>query len=254
METTKKSRKGTAIALSGRLFGSTLQDPHFKLRGEEITRIETLSDAVFAFTISILIMALEVPQTFEELKQTLKSFLPFVATVALVFLFWYQQYRFFRHYGLNDRATIILNASLLILVLFYVYPLKFLFSLLFGMLTHINFFEKAVAKGETVLTNEDFPQLVMIYSAGYAAIWLIYYLLYQRAWKLRIHLRLDAYELEDTRKQLRGAILNVLLGLSALLFAWMGYPAIGGICFILILPAMVLNDGYSRKHTRMHRH
>ena len=32
---------------------------------------------------------------------------------------------FFRYYGLDDPATIILNTLLLFLVLFYVYPLKF---------------------------------------------------------------------------------------------------------------------------------
>ena len=140
MQTITKHKKGTIPAEAKHLPGKIVPRHRFNLRGEEITRIETLSDAVFAFTISILIMALEVPQTFEELKLTLRSFIPFVATVALVFLFWYHQYRFFRHYGIHDSTVIILNACLLILVLFYVYPLKFLFSLLFGMLTHINFF------------------------------------------------------------------------------------------------------------------
>jgi uncharacterized membrane protein len=250
METTPKRKKGASLALGKRLFGSTLPDHRFKLRGEEITRIETLSDAVFAFTISILIMALEVPQTFGELKQILQSFLPFVATVALVFLFWYQQYRFFRYYGINDRSIIILNAALLILVLFYVYPLKFLFSLLFGMITHINFFQKATEQGLVVLTAEDFPQLVMVYSAGYAAIWFVFYLMYKRAWYFRKKLKLDAFEMEDTRKQIRGALLDTFIGLLSLLFAWLKHPGLGGICFLLVIPALVLNGAYSKKRIK----
>ena len=250
MDPITKRKKGASLALARRLFARPQANHRFRLRGEEITRTETLSDAVFAFTISLLVMALEVPQTFEELKQTLRSFIPFVATVALVFLFWYHQYRFFRHYGINDIPVIILNAGLLILVLFYVYPLKFLFSLLFGMLTHINFFEKATATGKTILTNEDFPQLVMIYSGGYAAIWFIYFLLYKRAWQLRKLMKLDAFEMEDTRKQIRGAMLNVLLGISALFFAWIGLPAVGGICFFMILPAMMINNGYTNKRIK----
>jgi len=38
------------------------------IRGNELYRIEALSDAVFAFTVSLLIMSLEVPKTFTELK------------------------------------------------------------------------------------------------------------------------------------------------------------------------------------------
>jgi len=250
MDPIAKRKKGASLALGRRLFGKTMPAHSFRYRGEEITRVETLSDAVFAFTISLLVMALEVPQTFIELKQTLKSFIPFVATVALVFLFWYHQYRFFRHYGINDIPVIILNAGLLILVLFYVYPLKFLFSLLFGMLTRINFFEKATARGDTIITNEDFPQLVMIYSAGYAAIWMMYYLMYKRAWHLRKHLKLDVFELEDTLKQTRGALLNILLGISALLFAWSNHPAMGGVCFFLVLPAILINNNYSKRRLK----
>jgi hypothetical protein len=37
-----------------------------------------------------------------------------------------------RRYGLDDLPTIVLNAALLFIVLFYVYPLKFLFTLLFS--------------------------------------------------------------------------------------------------------------------------
>jgi hypothetical protein len=39
-----------------------------------------------------------------------------------------RHYYFFRYYGLEDITTIVLNTLLLFLVLFYVYPLKFLVS------------------------------------------------------------------------------------------------------------------------------
>jgi uncharacterized membrane protein len=223
----------------------------FVIRGKELTRIETLSDAVFAFTISLLIMSLEVPQTFGELQMTLKSFLPFVATVLLIFLFWFQQYRFFRHYGINDLTIILLNAALLILVLFYVYPLKFLFSLLFGMITGIDFFQKATATGEIVLTAEQFPQLVMVYSAGYAAIWMVFYLMYKYAWKFHNVLQLNAYELADTKKQLRGSLMNLLIGMAAFILGWLNFPALGGICFVMILPILLLNNWYTKKQQKL---
>ncbi len=67
----------------------------FRHRGKEMLRIEGLSDAVFAFSVSFLVASLEVPQTFEELKIIVKGAVPFFATVALLFLFWYRQYIFF---------------------------------------------------------------------------------------------------------------------------------------------------------------
>jgi uncharacterized membrane protein len=46
---------------------------HFTIRGKEILRIEALSDAVFAFAVSLLAVALEVPQNFHELKVILRG-------------------------------------------------------------------------------------------------------------------------------------------------------------------------------------
>ena len=49
----------------------------FRYRGNEIFRIEALSDAVFAFSVSLLAASLEVPQTFHELKMITKGSIPF---------------------------------------------------------------------------------------------------------------------------------------------------------------------------------
>lgn len=245
----EQKNKGYPIISARRIFAAK-GDSRFRQRGKEITRIEALSDAVFAFSISLLIMSLEVPQTFRELWQIQKSFLPFVATVSLVMLFWYQQYRFFRHYGLNDFRVIVLNIALLLMVLFYVYPLKFLFSLLFSMFLSVNFFQKAVEMGEVIVTQAEFPKLVMIYSAGYTAIWLIFYFLYRHAWKLRYRLGLSWFEQEDTKRQVRGALYDVLIGGLCTAFAWAKHPEWSGLCFFLILPTLLLNDWWFRRKVR----
>ena len=237
----KKTQPGQRL-IAARKFLAGKKTVGFRRRGGEITRMEALSDAVFAFSISLLIMSLEVPQTFKELKQILQSFLPFVATVCLVLLFWYQQDRFFRNYGLNDLTVVVLNIGLLLMVLFYVYPLKFLFSLLFSMILPTDFFPKATAQGEVVLTQLEFPQLVMIYSAGYAAIWFIFFLLYLHAFRRRRHLQLSAFEVEDTRRQLSGALIDLSVGVLSTLLAWADLPALGGLCFLLLAPALLLNN------------
>ena len=67
---------------------NAVKEEVFNHRGKEIFRIEALSDAVFAFSVSLLVASLEVPQTFEELMIITKGAIPFFLTVSLVFLFW----------------------------------------------------------------------------------------------------------------------------------------------------------------------
>ena len=80
-------------------------------------------------------MSLEVPRTFGELDETIRGFVPFAVAFALLMYLWHSQYVWFRRYGLQDTTSVALNATLLFLVLFYVYPLKFLFTLIFKQLT-----------------------------------------------------------------------------------------------------------------------
>src|SRR5579871_6475071 len=100
----------------------------FRARGHDIKRIETFSDAVFAFAVTLLIVSLEVPKTFEELLVSMRGFFAFALCFALLMMVWYEQHIFFRRYALDDKFCLFLNAALLFIILFYVYPLKFLCS------------------------------------------------------------------------------------------------------------------------------
>src|SRR3990170_1804358 len=106
----------------------------FSWRGEEVSRIEGFSDAVFAFAVTLLVVSLEVPNTFDELLSTMRGFFAFAICFWMLFLVWSGQYRFFRRYGLDDNFVVTLNAALLFVVIFYVYPLKFLFTALMDQL------------------------------------------------------------------------------------------------------------------------
>ena len=102
----------------------------FRWRGEDVSRIEGFSDAVFAFAVTLLVVSLEVPKTFDELLATMRGFFAFAICFTLLLIVWYDHYKFFRRYGLRDAPTRWLNSALLFLMLMYVYPLKFLFTLL----------------------------------------------------------------------------------------------------------------------------
>jgi uncharacterized membrane protein len=220
---------------------------HFRKRGSEILRIEALSDAVFAFSVSLLVAALEVPQTFSEMKLILQGALPFFATVSVLFMFWYQQYTFFRHYALNDLKTILLNLAYLALILFYVYPLKFLFSLLLHAWTGINMFPKATEHGEEILKLDEFPQLVITFSAGYFLIWLVLLLMHVHALKKSADLELTTYELLYTKKEKTGALWNAVVGLAAILLSLTSVSWLPGLVYLFIPLFLLINEWWFRR-------
>jgi uncharacterized membrane protein len=60
----------------------------FRWRSHEITRIEGFSDAVFAFAVTLLVVSLEVPRTFDELAGAMQGFIAFALGSALLFVIW----------------------------------------------------------------------------------------------------------------------------------------------------------------------
>ena len=95
-------------------------------RTREVSRIEGFSDAVFGFAITLLVVSLEVPKTYHELMQVVRGFPAFAVCFALLFQVWWRHYRFFRNYDLEDGYIVALTGILLFVVLFFVYPLKFM--------------------------------------------------------------------------------------------------------------------------------
>jgi hypothetical protein len=186
-------------------------------------------------------MSLEVPKNFEELKYSLQNVLPFIATVSLVFFFWYLQNQYFRTYGLNDNRIIFLNLSLLILILFYVFPLKFLFSIILSWITGVNFLREKIADNTIVLSREQFPELIQFFSIGYSLIWLLFYLLYRHAFQQRIQLKLTSYELVLLQADKRDAFVQMGIGTAGFFFALLHLPEWSGFCFLIIPLWLLLN-------------
>ena len=202
--------------------------PRFRNRSESVSRLEGFSDTAFGFAITLLVVSLAVPNRFEELLQQLSGLPVFAVTFALVATIWYGQFVFFRRYAMSDFVTVVLTLLLLFVVLFYVYPLKFLFALAFQT-------------GGIVFQERDTPALYLIYGLGFASVSFVLGLLYAHAYRKREELGLTEWESLVTRLSVAGHLATAMVGLiSAGLAQVIPQPATaavaGFIYFIVALP------------------
>jgi uncharacterized membrane protein len=218
----------------------------FRWRGHEVSRIEGLSDAVFAFAITLLVVSLEVPKTFGELAETMHGFGAFLISFVLLFFVWFSQYQFFRRYGLRDTITVVLNAGLLFVVLFYVYPLKFLFTFLVDRVTG-GHGEARLPNGNVVPmieNNEQMASLMTIFNLGYVAVFGVFVLLFWHAYRKREALELNELERFDTRESILESALNcgiAVVSLLVLAIGGVGRAGLAGMTYMLTPIVMTLN-------------
>jgi uncharacterized membrane protein len=163
---------GFVFPRGGHRHGEVARDG-FRLRGfDHIYRIESFSDAVFALVVTLLVVSLEVPRSFDDLTRALSGFLGFAFSFAILIEIWIVQNRFFRRYGIHDSKTIVLTSTLLFVVILFTYPLKFLSRLL-----------TFIASGDmsNVIRLDQLWQLFVLYGLGYAAVFFVFGSLYRHA-------------------------------------------------------------------------
>jgi len=190
---------------------------HFRLRGEQVTRLETFVDAAFAFSMTMLVIFYnELPQTAAELRSALLKVPAFVVCFVMLAVFWNAHNRWSRRFGMEDRASTVLSLAFLMVVLIWVYPLRMVISsglsLLSGGLLPS---ELGIDKAHWLV---DLQTVFMVYGAGFGMLsWLL--------WRLNAHalacadqLALDAAERHATRTEINMDRIRVAAaGLSLLL-------------------------------------
>lgn len=155
----------------------------FRPRAREVSRLEAFSDVVFGFALTLIVVSLEVPRTYEELTREMRGFVGFAICFATLTWVWHEHHKFFRRYGLTDHVTLVLNTMLLFLVLFYIYPLKFMFELVTGRISG---------------AGTSARELFLIYGLGFCGIFAVFLLMNAHAWRKRDELELNAVERHDT--------------------------------------------------------
>lgn len=201
----------------------------FRWRGGDVSRLEGFSDAVFGFALTLLVVSLEVPRTFDALMDAMRGFFSFGICFASLAFVWYRHYLFFRRYGLQDSPTVFLNLLLLFVILFYVYPLKFCFSLVTGGLHDIKMPDGSV---QHVITAQQVPMMFIIYGSGYAAVFFLFALLNMHAWRKREILDLNEIERLETRESIASNISMTTVGLASVAISLWG----GTAAFFATLP------------------
>ena len=161
-------------------------------------------------------------------------------------LIWHQQYLFFRRYGMHDTATLVLNSILIFVVLFYIYPLKFLFTLLLNVF----FFFRDASEISAVMQRGQMETLMVIYSLGFLATFLVFFLLYRHAYRKREELALDELEILRTRSALQGHAIYMSVAVLSILITLVGganYTAVAGWVYGLLGPAMAFHGTMTNK-------
>jgi hypothetical protein len=151
----------------------------------------------------------------------------------------------------------VLNCILLFLVLFYVYPLKFLFTYLIN--AWMGFGSRVQLPNghwENAIEAHQLPQLMAIFSGGYLAVSCIFVLLFCHALRKRAQLELDPLEIFATKVSIGASTINACVSLVSVgiaVLAPIRFAGFAGLIYpVLLAPGFTIYHAVmGRKQTRL---
>ena len=189
----------------------------FRLRGLDITRLETLVDAAFAFSITMLALSPDrIPTTFDQMYDLFRGIPAFLFSLSLLMLFWNSHVVFSRRFGLEDSAVKMLSIAYVGVMLVYVYPLKFMATAFFAFYIPVLRTPDYLSSG----TTSDLAAMFAVMSGGFVLLSLIDVAMYAHALRRGSHLRLTAHERRVTRCEIGGGLLYTAVGAASVVLAF----------------------------------
>lgn len=214
----------------------------FRLRGLNMTRLETYLDVAFAFATTLLIISIgSIPKNYQELILALKDIPAFAASFASIAFLWVSHRKWSRCYGLEDWVSILISLLLMFIMLVYVYPLKIIFSALFAWISNGWLPTLFILESQKELIN-----IFIIYGFGYASLMIMFVFLYIHAYRITDQLLLNEREKIETRGNITSFLVQACTGLISAGFAWIMPDSIGiyaGFVY-MILPVFMPLVGY----------
>jgi hypothetical protein len=188
----------------------------FRLRGLEMTRLETFVDAAFAFSVTMLALSPDqIPGSFSEMFDLFRGIPAFVFSLAMLVLFWHAHVVFSRRYGLDDGPTTVLSLAFIAVMLVYVYPLKFLATMAFGHYIPA----LRPAGGLSGGTVHDLSAMFLAMSAGFVLLQSIFVALHAHALRRADRLGLTAHERKVTRCEMGSSLVYAGVGVASVVLA-----------------------------------
>ncbi len=205
----------------------------FRLRGLEMTRLETFVDAAFAFSVTMLALSPDrVPRTFDEMLELLKGIPAFVASLSLLLLFWNGHVKLSRRYGLDDAPMTVLSGAFIAVMLVYVYPMKFMVG---------SFFESYIPALRTtgfansLTTTQQVSTMFIAMSVGFVALHLVLAMIDTYAHSKRRALGLNEHETRLVRCEIGLSFVYAAVGVASIALAWAfrgsGWVVAGGFVY-----------------------
>jgi uncharacterized membrane protein len=238
-----KTKPESSRSLRDRLPLAPKREQNFRWRGNEVSRVEGFTDAVFAFAVTLLVVALEVPHTYDGLLDVVRGFPAFVICFTLLMTFWNAHYSYHRRYGLEGAFSRVMTMAIIVIVLFFVYPLKFLFT----MVT-VGLFGLEMTNAPHIETLAEGRVLYVIYGLGFAGVWGLYAALYAHAFARREQLQLNAIEVVITRGTLAANLIYVAVCLLSIMLALLTSSGwLPGVIYMVLGPLHWLNGWWHGK-------
>jgi|SRR6056297_1315024 len=223
----------------------------FRYRGLKSSRLETLTDTIFGFAITLLIISSEVPKNYVELQASMYGFLGFIFCTLLIMTIWNSHKTYFIRYGLQDTRTYVLNTILVFVLLFYIYPLKYLFSYI-GTAIYVKIklafgdtsqgLQLAIQRlKEANLDVEQWSDILLRFSLALAVIYSLFILLHLNAFSKKKALKLNHKE----RYLVKTSIQEYGIFLGITLFSIVIVVIFGNACFMywslsyLLIPILI---------------